>query len=78
MKTPTLGKADQCKVLISDMTAEEIESVVAYGKYWLHQLKRKKANGKDVAEMRRVVEKIKGKRSATAEPGAGSNDRGSS
>jgi hypothetical protein len=49
MKAPTLGKADQCKVLISDMTAEEIESVIAYGKYWLHQLKRKKANGKDVS-----------------------------
>lgn len=41
MKTPTLSPTDHAKLLISDMSAEEIESVIAYGKYWLHQLKKK-------------------------------------
>lgn len=41
MKAPTLSPSDQCKTLISDMTAEEIEDVIRYGRFRLHQLKQK-------------------------------------
>jgi len=41
MKTPIIAPSDHAKLLISDMTAEQIESVIAYAKFWLHQLKKK-------------------------------------
>ena len=37
----TLPPVDQAKLLICEMDERDIESVLAYGKYWLSQLKKR-------------------------------------
>lgn len=36
-----LPPVDECKVLICEMDARDIESVIAYSQYWLSQIRKR-------------------------------------